>query len=95
MNHKKNFAAVLAVLMAVQNSGQPWAVLAYSDDTDLNGVITEDGETVITEDVSRILYPSKRRMLRLLMMRPPTTTKKKYRNRQKKHRLPQNPHSRI
>ena len=45
MNHKKNFATALAVLMAVQNSSQPWAVLAY-DQTD------SDGNEPVVSDVT-------------------------------------------
>ena len=43
MNHKKNFATALAVLMAVQNSSQPWAVLAYNQtDSDGNEPVVSD-----------------------------------------------------
>lgn len=51
MNHKKNLATVLALLMAVQNSGQPWSVMAYEEETNTETVQGDsDAVNEVTEE---------------------------------------------
>lgn len=49
MNHKKNLATALAVLMAVQNSGQPWSVFAYDEDSAPEPVTEKSDGTGVEE----------------------------------------------